>query len=78
MKELKLEIVKIIEETCSDIKLQEDQHDLELKELGVDSLDFASIFLALEEKYNVEIPDEEIDSLNTLNLIVNWLENKVG
>lgn len=37
-----------------------------LKEQGVDSLDMLDFFLNIEEKYDVHIPDEDIDQLKTL------------
>lgn len=43
--------------------------DASLIDAGVDSLDFANVLLAIEERFGVKIPDEdalEIDSLRKL------------
>lgn|GEM_PF-1677064 len=44
---------------------------------GIDSLDMLSVFLLLQEKFNIEIPDEDIPKLNTLNAIVEYVNKKM-
>ena len=50
--------------------------DKPLSEQGVDSLDFSGILFNLEEVFEVEIPDEDIDKLQTINSILIYL-NKI-
>ena len=45
-----------------------------LSEAGVDSLEMMSFFLAIEEKFNVKFPDEDIDSLDTIDGIISYME----
>lgn len=45
-----------------------------LKDAGVDSLESMSLFLALEEKFGVKFPDEDIDSLDTFDSIISYME----
>lgn len=44
------------------------------EDLKVDSLDAAEIILAIEEKLNVEIPDELMMNAKTIGEIISYLE----
>ncbi len=48
------------------------------EDLGADSLDLYELILALEEKYNLEIPPEELTDLEleTVEDVVNYLKSK--
>lgn len=46
------------------------------KEAGIDSLEMMSVFLGIEEKYGIHIPDEELDQLDTIDNIVRYLDNR--
>lgn len=70
------EVVAIVEDVCSQVRVGENDYDTPLKDLGVDSLDVAGIFLAIYEKLGVRVPDDEIDGLNTVRLIVGYLDGK--
>jgi acyl carrier protein len=48
--------------------------DSELKDLGVDSLGAITILYELEERFDIEIPNEVIESINNVRDIVNHLE----
>ena len=69
-------IVEIIEDVCHRVKIKEGEYDIVLKELGVDSLDVAGIFLAIQEKMDVRVPDDDIDRLNTVRLIANYVDER--
>ena len=45
-----------------------------IEELGADSLDVVELVMALEEKFGVEIPDEDAEKINTVGDIVNYVE----
>ena len=45
-------------------------------DLGADSLDLFELVLALEEKYEVEIPSEELAELTTVGAVMEYLKNK--
>lgn len=52
--------------------------DIALTDQGTDSLGIFNVILTLQEKYDYEIPDEDVDSLNTINEIVTYLNHKLG
>lgn len=45
-------------------------------DLGADSLDLFELVMALEEKYEVEIPSEELAELTTVGAVMEYLNNK--
>jgi acyl carrier protein len=69
------QIAVIVTDVASQARVTAADYDKPLKDLGVDSLDVAGIFLAIYEQLGVRVPDPEIDRLNTIRLIVNYLNN---
>lgn len=45
------------------------------EELGADSLDVVEILMALEEEFDVSIPDEAIPNIKTIKDVVDFIEN---
>ena len=45
-------------------------------DLGADSLDLFELVMALEEKYEVEIPSEELAELTTVGAVMEYLKNE--
>ena len=46
-------------------------------DLGADSLDIVDLVMSLEEEFDCEIPDEEIENIKTVGDIVKYIESKV-
>jgi acyl carrier protein len=47
-------------------------------DLGADSLDVVELVMALEEEFDVEIPDEEAEKLQTVQAVVDYIKAKQG
>jgi acyl carrier protein len=47
-----------------------------MKDLEADSLDAVEIIMAIEEEYDIEIPDEEAEKFQTIGDIVNYVNEK--
>ena len=45
-------------------------------DLGIDSLDLFDLVMELEDKYNIEIPSEELESIVTVGDMIKYLEAK--
>lgn len=43
------------------------------KDLGLDSLDTVEIVMALEEEFGFEIPDNEADKIDSINVAVDFI-----
>ena len=46
-------------------------------DLGADSLDQVELIMALEEEFDVEIPDEDAEKLVTIGSLLSYFEGKV-
>lgn len=43
-------------------------------DLGADSLDIVELIMALEEEFDIEIPDEEAEKFPTVGNVVNYIK----
>lgn len=48
------------------------------KDLDADSLDVVQILVALEEEYNIEIEDEEMQKVTNMREFIDYIERKVA
>lgn len=46
------------------------------EDLGADSLDLFELVMALEDEYSVEIPSEDLEKLNTVGDVMDYLKEK--
>ncbi len=47
-------------------------------DLGADSLDTVELVMALEEEFNIEIPDDAAESIGTVQAAVDFIVDKSG
>ena len=45
-------------------------------DLGADSLDLFELIMAMEEEFGVEIPSEDLETLLSVNDVMEYLKNK--
>ena len=45
-------------------------------DLGADSLDTVELIMALEEEFDLEIPDEDAEGLTTVKAVIDYIEDK--
>jgi len=57
--------------------VEEMQSNVALSEQGIDSLDVVNVYLLIEEKFKVSIPDEDLDQVQTIDDIVTYVNNKL-
>ena len=57
-------------------KVHEDDHLI--KDLGGDALDTIELVMALEEKFNIEITDDEAERIYTVQDVYNCVTNKLA
>ncbi|MUU56976.1 acyl carrier protein [Helicobacter pylori] len=48
-----------------------------VKDLGADSLDVVELIMALEEKFNIEIPDEQAEKIVNVGDVVKYIEKQL-
>ncbi len=49
-----------------------------MKDLEVDSLDAVEIIMAIEEEFDLEIPDEEAEKFQLVGDLVKYVDEKLG
>ncbi len=74
--EVEEKIKKIISEQLG---VEEDDVVLEAKfvdDLGADSLDTVELVMALEEEFDIEIPDEDAEKIQTVGAAIDFIKEK--
>ncbi len=67
---------KVIEIICSQLSLRESDvlpDSRFINDLGADSLDIVELIMEIEEEFNLEIPDEDIEPLNTVQDVIDYI-----
>ena len=62
---------------CDQFDVEEEKVALEtsiVDDLGADSLDVVDLIMSLEEEFDMEIPDEEIESIKLVGDLVKYIE----
>jgi len=49
-----------------------------IKDLGIDSLDYAELVMEFEQTFDIRIPDSDAELLSTVNQAVKYIEDKVS
>ncbi|MGE5679060.1 MAG: acyl carrier protein [Pseudomonadota bacterium] len=69
---------KVQEKVAEQLGVDVDEVSLEssfIDDLGADSLDIVELLMALEEEFDIEIPDEEAEKLSTVSDVVDYIKN---
>lgn len=70
---------KVKETLCEQLDVEEEKVTLEasiIDDLGADSLDVVDLVMSLEEEFEIEIPDEDVEHMKTVGDIVKYVEDK--
>lgn len=70
---------KITEAIIDKLGVEESQIKPEasfVDDLGADSLDTVELIMALEEDFDLEIPDEDAESLTTVKAVIDYITDK--
>ena len=70
-----LEKVKAILAEQFDVEEEKITSDTDLQEdLGADSLDVVDLLMSIEDEFEIEIPDDEIENIKTEGALVSYIE----
>ncbi len=64
---------------CEQLDLDEDKVTPEasiVDDLGADSIDVIDLVTSLEDMFDIEIPDEEIENIKLVSDLVDFIESK--
>jgi acyl carrier protein len=53
-------------------------NDVPLEQQGMDSLDLVNLLFRLQEEYQVELPESEVDGIQSINDIVSVMGRKLN
>jgi acyl carrier protein len=70
---------KVIQLVMEQLDVTREQCKLEasfIDDLGADSLDLVELIMEMEEKFGVEIADEELEKIRTIKDVVDFLQKK--
>ncbi|MDP4087950.1 MAG: acyl carrier protein [Bacillota bacterium] len=68
---------KVKEIIADKLSLEADEITLEssfIDDLGADSLDLVELIMALEDEFDLEIPDEEVENITTVANVVEYIK----
>ena len=75
----KIAQIIIFELKLEDITVETFNPDLDLiDELGIDSMDLATIALVLQDEYKIVIDEDDYPKLKTIRLIAGYVEEKIS
>lgn len=69
---------KVKEILIQQLDVEEDKVTMEASitdDLGADSLDVVDMLMSLEDEFDVEIPDEEIENIKVVGDLVKYIES---
>lgn len=76
--EISGKVKKVIEEQLGVSAEQVTNEASFIDDLGADSLDTVELVMALEEEFDIEIPDEDAEKMTTVQSAIDYLDQKVG
>jgi acyl carrier protein len=78
MSDIKDQVIEIICEQL-DVKAEDvNEAKTFTDDLGADSLAIVELVLALEEKFDVKIPDDEVDNIKTVGDAIAYIKTHTG
>ena len=71
---------RIRELLAEQLELEADQITMDsdiMEDFEADSLDVVDMIMALEDEYNIEIPDEDVELFHTVGDVVRYVEDHI-
>ena len=72
---------KLIDIIADQLSVDEEKITMEAsitEDLGADSLDVVDLISVIEDEFDLEIPEEAVDSIKTVGDIVNYIEKNAS
>ncbi len=78
MASIEEEVIEIISEQLGADKDQITMETSFINDLGADSLDMVELVMEFEQRFDMEIPDEEAEKIQTVGDVFKYLKEHVG
>jgi acyl carrier protein len=72
------EVLAAISDAKVGVEVAKLRDDIKLSEQGIDSLEIFNILLLVSERFDLDIPDEDTEQLNTVRDILDYLNKRLG
>ena len=69
------ELIKLVKENL-DINEDEIDFEKEITEYDIDSIDMLDFIMAIEDKYDIEFSDDELDEIEKFSDVISLIESK--
>ena len=72
---------RVIKLVCNNMKAKPENVTLEtsfVNDLGADSLDAVELIMAIEEAFDIEIPDDAAEHIQTVGDAVKFIQERLG
>ena len=74
MSETQATVINTINDICRPERPDLSNHDKPLLTANLDSLDFASVLMALEDEYKISFEDVDLEAVSTVNKLVAYID----
>lgn len=71
---------KVRDILCDQLDVNEEDVTMDssiAEELGADSLDVVDLIMSLEDEFDLEVPDEQVENIKTVGDLVRFIEQSV-
>ncbi|MDU2649393.1 phosphopantetheine-binding protein [Anaerococcus vaginalis] len=69
------ELIELVKENL-DINEDEIDFEKEISEYDIDSIDMLDFIMAIEDKYDIEFSDDELDEIEKFSDVISLIESK--
>lgn len=77
MEDIKKKITQILVEKLGIAETEVTSDANFIKDLGIDSLDYAELVMEFEQAFDIRIPDNEAEKLQTIKEAIRYIDGKV-
>lgn len=70
------QVINIVSEQLDSPKADISRENSFVDDLKADSLDIVELVMALEDEFDVKIPDEDYDKIKTVGHVIDYIEEK--
>ena len=78
MSRVENKILSIIKEVCEPREPNLSDYDQPFLEIGLDSLDFSTLLMTLEDEFDVKFSGDDMEKFNTINKVKNIIETSAS
>ena len=77
MRDVQSEVTKILVDKLGIAETEVTSDANFIKDLGIDSLDYAELVMEFEQTFDIKIPDNDAEELQTISQAVDYIEKKI-